>query len=182
MRIVGLAATLAVSAILGMGVQPAFSASETMPQVGQTAPDFTLPSQDGSNVSLKDFRGKYVVLYFYPKDGTTGCTIEAHNFQRDLPKYEKDNAVIVGVSVDSTGSHKDFCAQQGLTFKLLADTERTVVDQYGSARDMKGTKIASRNTFLIDPKGKIIKEWTSVNPQTHSDEVLEALNSSMPKL
>jgi thioredoxin-dependent peroxiredoxin len=182
MRIVALAATLAVSAILGMGVQPAFSASETMPQVGQTAPDFTLPSQDGSNVSLKDFRGKYVVLYFYPKDGTTGCTIEAHNFQRDIQKYEKDNAVVVGVSVDSAGSHKDFCAQQGLTFKLLADTERTVVDQYGSALDMKGTKIASRNTFLIDPKGKIIKEWTSVNPQTHSDEVLEALNSSMPKL
>jgi peroxiredoxin Q/BCP len=76
-----------------------------LPQVGQPAPDFTLPSQDGSPVSLHDFRGKWVVLYFYPKDGTPGCTIEAHNFQRDLSRYERDHAAIVGVSVDSTGSH-----------------------------------------------------------------------------
>src|SRR5438270_1441353 len=141
MRVLGFISSVALLAAASIITRPAFSASETMPQVGQTAPDFTLPSQDGTDVSLKDFRGKYVVLYFYPKDGTTGCTIEAHNFQRDLPKYEKDNAVIVGVSVDSAGSHKDFCAQQGLTFKLLADTERTVVDQYGSARDMNGMKI-----------------------------------------
>ena len=105
-----------------------------MPQAGQTAPDFTLPSQDGTNVSLKDLRGKWVVLYFYPKDGTPGCTVEAHNFQRDLARYEQANAVIVGVSVDSTGSHKDFCAKQGLTFNLLADTDKKVVRQYGSLR------------------------------------------------
>ena len=93
-------------------------AADTVPQVGQSAPDFTLPSQDGSKISLHDFEGKWVVLYFYPKDGTAGCTIEAHNFQRDLTKYEQNHAVIVGVSVDSTNSHQAFCAKQGLTFKL----------------------------------------------------------------
>src|ERR1019366_5209912 len=102
------------------------------PQVGQMAPDFTLPSQDGSRISLHDFKGKWVVLYFYPKDGTPGCTIEAHNFQRDLPKYEQFGAVILGVSVDSANSHQEFCTKQGLTFKLLADTEKEVSRRYGS--------------------------------------------------
>src|SRR6266700_4356758 len=125
-----------------------------MPAAGQVAPTFTLPSQDGSQIALDTFHGKWVVLYFYPKDMTQGCTIEAHNFQQDLPKYDKANAVIVGVSVDSTDSHKEFCAKESLTFKLLADTEKKVVDQYGSL----GTRgVASRNTFLIDPTGKISK-------------------------
>ena len=144
-----------------------------MPQVGQKAPGVTLPSQDGSEVSLKDFRGKWVVLYFYPKDNTPGCTIEAHNFQRDLSKYQEKNAVILGVSVDSSESHQDFCTKQSLTFKLLADTEKKVVAEYGSLSD-KG--YASRNTFLIDPNGKIAKVWTGVKPQEHSDEILAALS------
>jgi thioredoxin-dependent peroxiredoxin len=147
------------------------SAAE-IPQVGQPAPDFTLPSQDGSPVSVKSFHGKWVVLYFYPKDGTQGCTIEAHNFQQDLPKYEHANAVIVGVSVDSSESHQDFCAKQGLTFKLAADTEKKVVEQYGS---LSARGVASRNTFLIDPAGKIVKVWTAVSPSKHSEEVLAAL-------
>jgi peroxiredoxin Q/BCP len=180
MRSLGFVSSVALLAAAALISRPAFSASETMPQVGQTAPDFTLPSQDGTDISLKDFRGKYVVLYFYPKDKTTGCTIEAHNFQRDLPKYDQANAVIVGVSVDTTTSHKEFCAEQSLTFKLLADTDKKVVDQYGSMMEMRGNKIAARNTFLIDPQGKIVKEWTGVKPQTHSEEVLEALNS-LPK-
>ena len=142
------------------------------PQVGQAAPDFALPSQEGARVSLKEFRGKWVVLYFYPKDMTQGCTIEAHNFQQDMPKYEKANAVVVGVSVDSTDSHKEFCAKEGLSFKLLADTEKKVVDQYGSL-NQRG--MASRNTFLIDPAGKVAKVWTGVNPNKHSEEVLTAL-------
>ena len=125
-----------------------------LPQAGQTAPDFTLPSQDGSNISLDSFRGKWVVLYFYPKDMTTGCTIEAHNFQQDMEKYQKLNAVVVGVSVDSTGSHKEFCAKEGLSFKLLSDQDKKVVAQYGSMADYKGVKIAKRNTFLIDPARK----------------------------
>jgi peroxiredoxin Q/BCP len=153
----------------------AFLAVAALPQVGQPAPDFTLPSQDGSAVSLHDFRGKWVVLYFYPKDGTPGCTIEAHNFQRDLPQYERNHAAIVGVSVDSTGSHKEFCAKQGLTFKLLADSEKKVSQQYGSLRNLVVLKIASRNTFLVDPDGKIAKVWEGVDPAHHSAEVLAAL-------
>jgi peroxiredoxin Q/BCP len=149
--------------------------SEMVPQAGQQAPEFTLPSQDGSQVSLDQFRGKWVVLYFYPKDNTPGCTIEAHNFQRDLAKYEQTNAVIVGVSVDSPESHKDFCAKQGLTFKLLADTGKKVVSEYGS---LSGSGMALRNTFLIDPQGKIVKVWTAVNPMHHSEEVLAALSQS----
>jgi len=145
------------------------------PAAGQQAPDFTLPSQDGSPVSLKDFRGKWVVLYFYPKDNTPGCTIEAHNFERDLPKYENLNAVILGVSLDSEQSHQSFCAKQGLTFKLLSDTEKKVTEQYGSLRNMLGLKMAARNSFLITPEGKIAKSWIGVSPSGHSSEVLTTL-------
>ncbi len=151
------------------------SSGQAAPQVGQVAPDFTLPSQDGTSVNLSDFRGKWVVLYFYPKDGTSGCTIEAHNFQRDIAKYLALNAVIVGVSVDTTGSHKEFCAKQGLTFKLLADTDKKVSSEYGSLHNYVAVKLAARNTFLIDPQGKIAKVWTGVDPSHHSEEVLAAL-------
>ena len=147
-----------------------------MPQAGQTAPNFTLPSQDGTPTSLDSFRGKWVVLYFYPKDMTTGCTIEAHNFQQDISKYQQLDAVVVGVSVDSTDSHKEFCAKEGLSFKLLSDQEKKVVVQYGSLGDHMGVKIANRNTFLIDPQGKIVQVWTAVNPSQHSEQVLAALN------
>jgi thioredoxin-dependent peroxiredoxin len=147
-----------------------------LPQAGQTAPNFTLPSQDGSNISLDSFRGKWVVLYFYPKDMTTGCTIEAHNFQQDISKYQQLDAVVVGVSVDSTDSHKEFCAKEGLSFKLLSDQDKKVVVQYGSMADYMGVKIAKRNTFLIDPQGKIAQVWTGVKPSEHSQQVLAALN------
>ena len=146
-----------------------------LPQAGQVAPSFTLPSQDGSKISLDSFRGKWVVLYFYPKDMTTGCTIEAHNFQQDISKYQQLDAVVVGVSVDSTDSHKEFCAKEGLSFKLLSDQDKTVVAQYGSLADHLGIKYAKRNTFLIDPHGKIVQVWTAVNPQQHSEQVLAAL-------
>jgi peroxiredoxin Q/BCP len=146
-----------------------------IPQVGQEAPEFSLPSQEGSQVSLKEFRGQWVVLYFYPKDMTQGCTIEAHNFQRDLPKYQQRHAVIVGVSVDSTDSHKEFCTKESLTFKLLSDTDKKMVDQYGS---LSPHGMASRNTFLIDPAGKVAKVWTGVSPAKHSEEVLAALSEA----
>jgi thioredoxin-dependent peroxiredoxin len=152
--------------------------AKTPPAVGEPAPDFTAPSQDGSPVSLKDFRGHWVVLYFYPKDGTPGCTIEAHNFQRDIAKYQALNAVVIGVSVDSPGSHKEFCARQGLTFKLVADTDKKISRDYGSVTNLVVTKIAARNTFLIDPQGKIVKEWIGVEPNRHSQEVLAALADS----
>src|SRR5215471_12570568 len=102
-----------------------------VPAVGSEAPDFSLSSQDGTPVSLKDFRGKWVVLYFYPKDQTPGCTVEAHNFQRDQSQYAEHNAVVLGVSVDSVDSHKKFCAKEGLNFKLLADSEKKVAAEYG---------------------------------------------------
>ena len=153
------------------------AADQPMPGEGQAAPTFTLPSQDGSQISLDSFRGKWVVLYFYPKDMTQGCTIEAHNFQRDLPKFEADNAVIVGVSVDTPDSHKKFCTKEGLTFRLLADPDHKVVDQYGSLGHFGPMTIANRNTFLIDPQGKIVKVWTKVDPSHHSEEVLQELAS-----
>jgi len=152
-----------------------YAADQTMPSAGQAAPTFTLPSQDGSQISLDSFKGKWVVLYFYPKDMTTGCTIEAHNFQRDLAKYEAANAVIVGVSVDTPDSHKQFCTKEGLTFRLLADPEHKVVDEYGSLGHFGTMTIANRNTFLINPEGKIVKVWTKVDPQHHSEEVLAEL-------
>ena len=152
------------------------AADQTMPAVGQAAPTFTLPSQDGSQISLASFRGKWVVLYFYPKDMTSGCTIEAHNFQRDQAQFDARNAIILGVSVDTPDSHKQFCTKEGLTFRLLADPNHTVVDAYGSLGNYAGFKIANRNTFLIDPQGNIAKVWTKVQVQHHSEEVLAALD------
>jgi thioredoxin-dependent peroxiredoxin len=146
-----------------------------MPQVGQQAPTFTLPSQDGTQISLDSFKGKWVVLYFYPKDMTSGCTKEAHNFQADQEKYTKENAVILGVSVDSTDSHKQFCTKENLTFRLLSDPSKGVVKAYGSLGSFGPVEIAKRNTFLIDPNGKIVKVWTGVDPSKHSEEVLAEL-------
>jgi peroxiredoxin Q/BCP len=146
------------------------------PAVGATAPDFSLPSQEGALVSLKDYRGKWVVLYFYPKDQTPGCTREAHNFQADQPKYSARNAVVLGVSVDSVDSHKKFCTKEGLNFKLLADADHKVTESYGSLTNLGVVKFAARNTFLIDPTGKIAKVYTSVDPAKHSAEVLAELD------
>ena len=116
-----------------------------------------------------------MVLYFYPKDMTKGCTIEAHNFQRDLDQFTAKNAVILGVSVDTTDSHQQFCTKESLTFHLLADPEHEVVDEYGSLGQFGTMTIANRNTFLIDPTGKVAQVWTKVNPSVHSTEVLAAI-------
>ncbi len=143
---------------------------------GKEAPAFTLPSQDNPAVSLSDYKGKWVVLYFYPKDKTSGCTIEAHNFQRDLAKYTALNAVVLGVSLDTADSHKSFCTQESLTFKLLADPEHKVIDAYGVAiHGMGPIKYAERDTVLINPEGKIAKTWKSVDPNTHSEAVLATI-------
>ena len=120
-------ARLTVFTLTCVGLTALAFAGGDIPQVGQKAPSVSLPSQDGNVVNLKDYLGKWVVLYFYPKDNTPGCTIEAHNFQRDLAKYQEKNAVIVGVSVDSSASHQDFCTKQSLTLKLLADTDKKIV-------------------------------------------------------
>ncbi len=152
---------------------PALAAE--MPAVGTAAPDVTLTSNEGKKVSLKDYKGKWVVLYFYPKDFTGGCTLEAHNFQSDLAKYEQAGAVILGVSVDTADSHKDFCAKEGLRFKLLSDPDARVSTEYGSVMDYQGAKLSARNTFLIDPQGKIVRVFAKVQPAAHSAEVLAAL-------
>ncbi len=145
-------------------------------QPGATAPDFSLPSQEDTQVSLAQYKGKWVVLYFYPKDMTSGCTIEAHNFQRDLPKYDALNAVVLGVSLDSVESHKTFCSKDSLTFKLLADPDHKVIDAYGvPISGMGPIKFAHRDTFLISPAGKIVKVWTGVDPNMHSNDVLAAI-------
>lgn len=151
------------------------SLAQEVPAAGQPAPTFALNSQEGTPVRLADYRGKWVVLYFYPRDMTAGCTIQAHNFQRDLPKYEKANAVVLGVSVDSVESHQQFCTKESLTFKLLSDSAHEVTAKYGSLAQMGATPIAARNTFLIDPKGVIRKVYLKVSPNPHSEEVLAAL-------
>jgi peroxiredoxin Q/BCP len=147
------------------------------PAEGSNATDFTLRSQEGSEVSLKDYRGRWVVLYFYPKDQTPGCTREAHNFQMDQPEYAKRNAVVLGVSVDSIDSHKKFCAKEGLNFKLLSDADHKVSQSYGSLMNLGVVKFSARHTFLIDPNGKIAKAYTSVDPMKHSAEVLAELDA-----
>jgi peroxiredoxin Q/BCP len=151
-------------------------ANAAAPVAGSSAPEFTLPSQEGASVSLKDYRGNWVVLYFYPKDQTPGCTREAHNFQVDQPKYVERHAVVLGVSVDSVDSHKKFCAKEGLNFKLLADRDGKVSGAYGSLMNLVVVKVAKRNTFLIDPNGKIAKAYVGVDPARHSEEVLAALD------
>lgn len=145
------------------------------PAVGAPAPEFTLTTNEGRQAALKDFRGKWVVLYFYPKDFTQGCTLQARNFQKDLAKYEEAGAVILGVSVDTAESHKDFCAKEGLTFKLLADVGGKVSEQYGSVMEYQGNNYSARNTFIIAPDGRVARVFLKVKPTGHSDEVLAAL-------
>jgi peroxiredoxin Q/BCP len=161
--------------LLISAVTPLLMFAASIPSAGSMAPDFTLNSQDGKPVSLKDYRGKWVVLYFYPKDFTGGCTLEAHNFQRDHAQYEQRSVVVLGVSADSADSHKQFCAKEGLNFKLLADTDLHVSSDYGSLMNFGATKLASRHTFIINPQGHIAKVYEDVNPAKHSEEVLAAL-------
>jgi peroxiredoxin Q/BCP len=151
------------------------------PAVGSPAPTFSLPSQEGGQVSLDQFKGKWVVLYFYPKDFTAGCTIEAHNFQRDIDKYTQKNAVIVGVSADTVDSHKGFCAKEGLNFKVLSDTNHDVSQKYGSVMEINNMTLSARNTFLVDPSGVIRKEYIKVNPTDHSTQVLADLSELQAK-
>src|SRR6266849_6512729 len=152
-----------------------FSRARAAPGPGSTAPDFTLASQEGGSVSLKDYRGSWVVLYFYPKDQTPGCTREAHNFQVDQAKYAERHAVVLGVSVDSVDSHKKFCAKEGLNLKLLADRDGKVSKAYGSLMNLGVAKFAKRHTFLIDPSGKVAKAYRGVDPARLSEEVLAEL-------
>jgi thioredoxin-dependent peroxiredoxin len=165
----------AIAGLLIAGILLFTLFGEAAPPVGTAAPEFSLTSQDGTPVSLKDYRGKWIVLYFYPKDFTGGCTIEAHNFEHDQDQYRQKDAVVLGVSVDSADSHKRFCTKEGLNFKLLADTDYKVSRQYGSLINLWLVKFAARRTFIISPEGKIAKEFMDVDPTKHSQEVLKSL-------
>ena len=144
---------------LVLGTSFAVAADRPQPPIaGSQAPAFSLPSQEGAEVSLDQFKGKWVVLYFYPEDFSSGCTVEAYNFQRDIDKYTEKNAVLVGVN-----------------FKVLADSNHEVVQKYGSIMEYNGMILAARNTFLIDPTGVIRKVCLKVSPQGHSQEVLADL-------
>ena len=179
-RLIFIVFTIVLIVVLGVGYRVARAGDKT-PAVGTAAPDFTLNSQENKPVSLHDFKGKWVVLYFYPKDFTSGCTVEAHNFQRDQAQYDAKNAVIIGVSMQDPDSHQKFCTKEGLSFKLLADTDSHVSTTYDSVMNIGVTKLSARHTFLIDPNGTVQKVYTDVKPEKHSEEVLAALGELQKK-
>lgn len=165
----------AILLFLGIVMVTAARHAPDAPVIGTPAPDFTLNAQDGKPVDLRDFRGQWVVLYFYPKDFTSGCTKEAHNFQHDLALYEQKHAVILGVSGQDEASHEKFCTAEGLHFKLLADPHCELSARYGSVVNLGVAKLSARHTFLIDPAGVIRKVYLNVDASRHSAEVLADL-------
>jgi len=142
------------------------------PAIDQPAPDFRLPSNGGGMISLADYQGKWVVVYFYPKDFTSGCTLEARRFQQDLPKYQAKNTQILGISADDVDSHDEFCNSEGLRFPLLADVKGAVSKAYGSWLGA----VSLRHTYIIDPAGILRERYIGVNPAIHSTEVLSRLS------
>ena len=143
--------------------------------VGQFAPDFKLPDQQNQNVQLSGLRGQWVVLYFYPKDQTPGCTKEACSFRDNISGITAKNAIVLGVSVDDSESHSAFAEKNDLPFKLLSDTDGKVAEQYGALRNLWVTKIAKRHSFIIDPEGKIAKIYRKVSPASHVGEIVTDL-------
>ena len=141
--------------------------------VGQSAPDFKLQDQSGKWHSLNQYKGKWVVLYFYPKDDTAGCTQEANQFKSLYPQFLKSNAVVLGVSMDDVDSHQKFSKKLGLPFPILADDKGELASKFGIVKNLGFTKIAKRESFLINPQGAIMYHYTSVNTQTHADQVLK---------
>jgi thioredoxin-dependent peroxiredoxin len=154
-------------------VPAAFALGGKLPALNAPAPGFSLPTNTGDGtVSLQDYQGKWVVLYFYPKDFTSGCTLEARRFQQDIGEYTNRNAQIIGVSADSVDSHAKFCDSEGLKFPLLADEGGKVSKSYGSWLGI----FSMRHTFIISPDGELKATFTGVNPAVHSKEVLSKLD------
>ena len=151
------------------------STAAEIPAVGQAAPAFSLPDQTGQQHSLSDYQGSWVVLYFYPKDDTPGCTKEACHFRDDLFKLEKLGAKVIGVSVDDSDSHAEFARKYHLPFPLLADKKGKIADDYGALRNFGIMKFAKRYTFLIDPQGKIAKTYLDVDTSRHSQQIIDDL-------
>ena len=145
------------------------------PKVGQDAPDFSLPDQDGKQHSLADYRGKWLVLYFYPKNDTPGCTQEACSFRDDLHQLTALGAVVVGVSVDDSSSHAEFAKKYKLPFPLLSDKNANVSARYGALLNLGLFKVSKRYTFLINPQGKLSKVYTKVDTSRHSKEIIDDL-------
>lgn len=163
---------LPVWALLG-GLPDAHALGGIQLPLNQPAPEFTLPTNTGDGeISLSDYRGEWVVVYFYPKDFTPGCTLEARRFQQDLPKYSAKNTQILGISVDDVASHAEFCDSEGLKFPLLADVDGTVSKAYGSWLGYS----ALRHTYVVDPAGNLRAIFTGVKPVIHSQEVLAKLD------
>ena len=164
------------AALLTLGAS--LQAGET-PAVGSPAPGFKLQDQNGDWHTLDDYRGGWLAVYFYPKDDTPGCTTEACNFRDNIYAFKAIGASVVGISVDDVNSHKEFADKYKLPFILLADTEGETSDSYGVLRDWKLVQIASRQSFLIDPEGVIVKHYEDVDPDTHTQEVLADLEAFM---
>lgn len=170
---------LAILAVLLL-IQPAWAewggeqwGTTVLPTENTVAPSFSLLDSDGQPRQLENWQGEWVVLYFYPKDFTSGCTIEARRFQKDLDQYHTLNATIVGISADAVATHKAFCDEEGLQFTLLSDPDGTVSQRYGSwMGDM-----SLRNTFIIDPEGVLRVIYPIVSPSRHSQEVLATLKA-----
>jgi peroxiredoxin Q/BCP len=153
------------------------SSARRLPQAGDVAPSFDLPDQDGRTRALEEFRGKWLVLYFYPRDGTAGCTEQAAQFRDALREFERLNAAVVGVSVDNVKKHAAFRSKYNLPFLLLADTQGLTAGRYGSLWDLLIARFAKRNTFLIDPQGRIAKVYLEVNPSNNAADVIADLKS-----
>jgi thioredoxin-dependent peroxiredoxin len=168
-----------MSALLLTGLcAVALAVSAAIPAPGSAAPGFRLQDQDGKWHALEDYRGKWVALYFYPKDATPGCTTEACEFRDNVFAFDKEGAVILGVSVDDVASHKAFAKEHGLPFTLLADPDKAVTKRYGVLKTYMGVmEMARRDTFLIDPQGRIAKHYESVNPEGHSKVVLDDIKA-----
>jgi peroxiredoxin Q/BCP len=164
---------LVAIALLVAGTPAAQALGGPQPPLDAPAPEFSLPSTTGEGtVSLSDYRGQWVVVYFYPQDFTPGCTLEAQRFQRDLPQYIERNTQILGISADDVNSHAEFCDSEGLTFPLLADTTGAVSKAYGSWLGAN----ALRHTYLVDPDGILRDRFLGVRPAIHSAEVLARLD------
>jgi peroxiredoxin Q/BCP len=150
-------------------------------KVGDQAPDFSLPDATGNVRKLSDYQGKHLLLYFYPKDDTPGCTKEACNFRDSFPKFDPNKITVVGISKDGVGSHKKFAEKYSLPFTILSDVEKKTVQDYDVWQPKKfmGREYLGimRTSFLIDPQGKILKIYENVNPLTHSEEVLKDIES-----
>jgi peroxiredoxin Q/BCP len=159
-------------ATLVAGSRPAL-ADSTTPEVGKPAPAFKLQDQAGKWHSLADYKGKWVALYFYPKDDTPGCTTQACGFRDNIFAFNKEGAVILGISVDDMASHKEFAEKHSLPFTILADSDKAVTKSYGVLKTYMGVmEMARRDTFIIDPQGRVAKHYESVNPEGHSQIVL----------